>query len=177
MHNAARQKEKAIEAARVLNNMLLDLVTGTQALNIYDLPTVSEKGDRKVRTGLDRMAISHLVVSLHKWIEFYDWYKAYIPAEEKNICRSLCARVKAKGISDFRHKVVGHLIDDATERPLTSEEIDARLRKILGEDPRSFFRWINDPREKAYPSTVVSITEHVRDRIREQYDLSDQEIV
>ena len=127
--------------------------------------------------GLNRMAISHLVVSLAKWTEFYRRYRAILPADLCDVCLALHDQIITRGIIDFRNRVVGHLIDDDTKRPLTSREIDERLERIIAGDREDFLRWINNPAANTFPHSVVAITEHVRDRLCREYRLRDEEIV
>ena len=88
--------------------------------------------------GLNRMSISHLVVSLAKWTEFYRRYRAILPADLCDVCLALHDQIIARGIIDFRNRVVGHLIDDDTKRPLTSREIDERLERVIAGDREEF---------------------------------------
>jgi hypothetical protein len=171
------QRQRAIEAATLLNNFILDLVVGTQALTIFDLPNIAPSVTHAVRVGLNRMAISHLVITLAKWTEFYRRYKAILPEDVRSECRILNEKITSRGIINFRNTVVGHILDGNRNRPLTSQEVDQRLEQILGGNHEEFFLWINNPQYNSFPHTVVSILEHVRDKLRSQYQLRDDEIL
>jgi hypothetical protein len=60
---------------------------------------------------------------------------------------------------------------------LTSREIDERLERVIAGNREDFLRWINNPAANTFPNSVVAITEHVRDRLRLEYRLRDEEIV
>lgn len=171
------QRESAIEAASLLNLFLLDFIIGTRGLEIYDLLGVESRVPSSVVIGLNRMALSHLVVTLSKWTEFYRRYKAILPDDVRDECRALNKDIVARGIVSFRNTVVGHICDKDTGRPLTSHEIDERLERIMAGQGQDFLRWINNPTDNTYPCSVVAITEHVRDRLRDEYRLANDEIL
>lgn len=167
---------RAIEAARLLNSLLLDFIIGTRGIEIFDSPAIEPSVTPTAAIGLNRMAISHLVVALAKWAEFYRRYRAILPADVGEACLTLYQEVTARGVVEFRNTVVGHILDDATKRPLTSHEIDERLQRVIAGEREDFLRWINNPANNIFPHSVVAITEHVRDRLRVEYQLSDEEI-
>ena len=177
MPNAYNLRERAVEAVRLLNSFLLDFVVGTRGLEIFDCPAIEPSVSRTTAIGLNRMAISYLVISLAKWKEFYRHYRAILPADVRDACLSLHDQVIARGIVDFRNTVVGHIFDDGTKRPLTSREIDERLERVIAGDREDFLLWINNPVGNTFPHSVVAITEHVRDRLRNDYGVRDEEIV
>ena len=174
--NTYDPKERAAEAGRLLNSFLLDFIVGTRGLEIFDCPAIAPSVSRTMAIGLNRMAISHLVVSLAKWTEFGGTGRI-LPADLCDVCLALHDQIIARGIIDFRNRVVGHLIDDDTKRPLTSREIDESLERIIAGDREDFLRWINNPAANTFPHSVVAITEHVRDRLCREYRLRDEEIV
>jgi hypothetical protein len=170
-------RERASEAARLLNNFLLDLVVGTRGLDIFELPQIQAGMTNAIAVGLNRLAISHLVVTLSKWAEFYRRYRAVLPPDVRDVCRSLHEEIERRGIREFRNKVVGHILDSSTNRPLTTREIDARLEQIFAGDRDHFMCWINNPDDNSFPNSVVGITQFIRDRLRSEYGLTDEEIL
>lgn len=170
-------RERVVEAARLLNYFLLDLVVGTRGIEIFDHPAIAPNVTHSIAIGLNRMAVSHLVVTLSKWSELYRRYAAVLPTDVRDACRTLNKQIEGRGIVNFRNTVVGHILDDKTQRPLTPQEIDIRLNHAVGDDLAHFIRWINDPQGNSFSLTVVAITEHVRDRLRTDYGLRDDEIV
>lgn len=170
-------RERAAEAARLLNYFLLDFIVGTRGIEIFDHPAIAPNVTHSIAIGLNRMAVSHLVVTLSKWWELYRRYAAILPTDVRDVCRTLSEQIEGRGIVNFRHTVVGHILDDETKRPLISQEIDIRLNHAAGDDLAHFVRWIHDPQGNSFPLTVVAITEHVRDRLCADYSLRDNEIV
>lgn len=159
-------RERAVEAARLLNYFLSDFIDGIRALETFPKFEPS-----RVATALNRMAISHLVVALSKWTEFYQRYRAILPNDVRAQCSNLHGQIMARGVMDFRNTVVGHILDKATNQPLTSREIDERLERVIGGDRDAFLRWIYDPSNNRFPCTVTAITRHVRDKLCTVYNL------
>jgi hypothetical protein len=69
--NAFNQRERAVEAVRLLDYFLMDLITGTRILGIFESPALASKITPHMGVALNRVAISHLIVTLSKWTEFY----------------------------------------------------------------------------------------------------------
>lgn len=65
---------KAIEAYRILNDFVGDLVAGTRGLEIFELPGFASQIGANTQLVLRRMCLSHLVVTLSRWSELYDRY-------------------------------------------------------------------------------------------------------
>jgi len=169
-------RTKAIEAFRILNDFVGDLVAGTRSLEVFESPGFASKIGVSTHLVLRRMCLSHLVVTLSKWAELYDRYKAVIPSETREACLKLRKEIDTRGIRDFRNTVVGHIWDSELKRPLTRSEVDTRLAKVLGGDQQTFLTWINNPADNVFPKTVVAICEAVREGIRAEHGLNDSEI-
>jgi hypothetical protein len=169
-------RPKAIQAYRILNDFVGDLVAGTRSLEVFESPAFASKIGANTQLVLRRMCLSHLVVTLSKWAELYDKYKALIPSQTRAACLELRKEVEKRGIRDFRNTVVGHIWDSKVRRPLTRAEVDTRLALVLGDSQQSFLTWINDPAGNVFPKTVVAICEAARERIRAEYRLNDSEI-
>jgi hypothetical protein len=170
-------RERAVEAARLLSYFMVDLIVGTRGLEILDNPAIAPHVTANMMVGLNRMALSHSLVTLAKWAEFYRRYAAILPSDVRSACKQLDREMKTRGVVAFRNTVVGHILDKATQRPLTSREVEERLQKVMAGDRADFFRWVNDPAGNTFPASVVAIIEHVRDRLRAEYRLGDQEIL
>lgn len=123
-------RPKAIEAVRILNDFVGDLVAGTRSMEVFESPGFSSKIGANTQLILRRMCLSHLVVTLSKWAELYDSYKAVIPSETRAACLKLRKEIDARGIRDFRNTVVGHIWDSELKRPLMRSEVDTRLAKV-----------------------------------------------
>jgi hypothetical protein len=170
-------RERAVEAARLLNYFLVDLIVGTRSLEIFENPAIASRVSSSMAVGLNRMALSHVMVTLAKWAELYKRYAAILPTDVRAACQELNQEIHARGVVDFRNKVVGHILDNSTKRPLTSREVDDRLERVIAGERAAFSRWINDPAGNTFPTSVVAITEQIRDRLRAEYNLQDQEIL
>jgi hypothetical protein len=167
---------KAIEAFRMLNDFVGDLVAGTRSLAVFESPGFASKIGENTQLILRRMCLSHLVVTLSKWAELYDRYKAVIPNGAREACLGLRKEIDARGIRDFRNTVVGHIWDGTLKRPLMRSEVDARLAQVLGDSQQSFLAWINNPLCNEFPKTVVAICAAAREGIRAEHGLNETEI-
>ncbi len=167
-------KSQAIEANRLLNDFILDLVTGTRSIEIFELPAIKGRSTEAISVGLFRMALFHILITLSKWTEFYDRYKSIIPDELKDVCRALRKKIQHLAIRDFRHRYIGHVWDKKKGRPLLKEEIDVYFSEGFGE-MADFIHWVNKP-GAVYPETVVSICESLRDSLRSTYEITDKDM-
>jgi len=167
---------KAIEAFRMLNDFVGDLVAGTRSLEVFESPAFASKLGENTQLILRRMCLSHVVVTLSKWAELYDRYRAVIPNGQREACLSLRKEIDTRGIRDFRNAVVGHIWDDTLKRPLVRSEVDERLARVLGDSQQAFLAWINNPVSNDFPKTVVAICEAARESIRAEHGLNDAEL-
>ena len=151
-------------------------MAGTRSLELFESPGFASKIGVNTQMILRRMCLSHLVVTLSKWAELYDRYKAVIPSEARAACLELRKEVRTRGIREFRNTVVGHIWDSKLKRPLMRSEVDKLLAKVLGDDPLGFLIWIHNPADNVFPETVAAICEAVRESIRREPGLSDREI-
>lgn len=167
-------KTKAIEATRILNMLLLDLIVGTRSLDIFN-KILTKKPWGKAEPGMIRMCHYHFLFALDKIVEFYDCYHLIIPVDCKKEYKGIVRQINKKGIVEFRNKYVGHIRNRDTGRPLDVKELETYLTRIYGESEEIFISWIND-HKNVFPSTVVSIVEYTRDGIMEKYSVSDEDI-
>ncbi len=74
-------KFKAIDAYILLNDIVADLVIGTRSYeHLINILSKVER-DKSYEVGITRMCSFHVILSLTKYIEFYDHYKNFIPKE------------------------------------------------------------------------------------------------
>ena len=123
------------------------------------------------------MCISHLVITLSKWAELYDLYVAIFPSDVRDVASKLKRELDRRHVRSFRNTVVGHVRDAKLGRPLTADEIENRLKSVIGDSLESFQGWINNPAKNVFPETVVAICEHIRDRIAEDNGLGPNDLV
>jgi hypothetical protein len=130
-----------------------------------------------VMVSVQKICVSHLVLGLSKFTEFYKQFRRVIPSEYVGTCKALAAEIERKGVVKFRNKCVGHIWDDEQQRPLIHSEILTRIAQVTGGDMPGFLNWINNPEVNEFPSTVVSVVETVRDALRSKYSISSDEII
>ena len=171
------RRERASEAARQLNEFIMDFVVGTRALEIFEQPQIQPRLSDRLARGLNQMAMTHIVIALAKWVEFYREYKAILPRDVRGACKTIYKEIKRRKIPEFRNAVVAHLKEKQTGRPLSSVEINRRYIELIEDDPDRFRLWVNNPKDNSFPNTVVGVTEYTRDRLMSEYGLSNQEIV
>ena len=162
---------RAREAYRLTNEFVLDLIVGTRVTELYEHPAMKTKIGDAMSIGLTRLVVSHLVITLSKWSEFYRRYKAVIPMDVRDACLQTSRDIERRGIVRFRNRVVGHVWDNELQRALTRSEIQSEITSIIG-DSDAFSLWVNNPHKQVFPTTVVSVAERARDRIETEYGFS-----
>ncbi len=164
------------EAFRLASDLMMDLVAGTQTYYILARRFDEVPTPEHLRTAITRLCLFHTIITLSKWTELYDRYKAIIPMDVRDTAKNLRNEIDKRGIVAFRNKVVGHIWDDELHRALTNEEVQDRLDVITKSNVAGLFAWINDGRLEDNPNTAVGMIEIVRDRIRDEYGLSDADL-
>lgn len=165
----------AIQAYRILNDFVGDLVAGTRSLEVFESLGLPQGLGPTLSWFYGGCAFP-TSVTLSKWAELYDRYKAVISHETREACLEPRKEIERRGVRDFRNTVVGHIWDSKLKRPLMRAEVDARLAQVRGDSQQSFLAWINDPAANVSRKTVVAICEATRGRIRAEHDLNDSEI-
>jgi len=153
---------------------MLDLVTATQAFRTLRAAQVERPADEPVRIGINRLCLFYVILTLAKWIEFYDRYAVLLPADVRDAAKDLRNEVERREIRRFRNNVVGHIWDDEENRALTNTEVEHRLAGITGGDVAAFMNWVNSGGDNP-PDAPVSVME-VKIRLVEEYELSYDEI-
>ena len=162
------QRAVAVDAVDTLNDFVGDFVSGVMLLRDYSARYHAGSVIRELMVSVQKICLSHLALSLAKFVEFYERFHMIIPSQHRDIAKGLVRSIKQKGIVHFRNKCVGHIWDKDLGRPLAHSEIMTRLKQIAGNDSDAFLRWINDPEANIYPTTVVSIVETIRDDLMAQ---------
>jgi hypothetical protein len=172
----APNRARAVHAAGVLNDFIGDLVGGVRVFLDYDSLYRGQRIPLETMVSVQRITLSHLVLTLAKFVEFYDRFKTIVPAQHQDACKELARSIRSRGIVEFRDKIVGHLWDEKARRPLLHSEIMERLQSMTNGPLLEFLAWITDARNQ-YPKTVVSVVETVRDTIAVEYSLTRKEII
>ncbi len=171
-----KTRQDAIYAFQILNYFVGDLVTASQIRRLFQSSIITSKVSPATIDCANRMCLSYLFLTLVKWTEFYDRFHHVIPADCRADCKSLLKEVDRRDIKRFRNTFVGHIWDTKHGRPLTNPEIEVAVTAIVEGDKDAFSTWCNDHKGNVYPVTVVSIVEHTRNRIREEFALTDREL-
>ena len=138
-------KDRAVEAWRILNAFVGELIAGTRSVELYESSGFKRGATPNVLRECVKMSISYLFITLTKWAEFYEKYHQVIPKEVRPACRELKKEIERRGIVRFRNHVIGHIWSKKHKRPLGKEEVEQSLRQVLGDDENAFFLWVNNP--------------------------------
>jgi len=170
------KRQDAIHAFHILNYFVGDLVAASQVRRLFQSPDVTSKVSSTTVACVNRMSLGYLFLTLDKWTEFYERFRHVIPDDCRSECKSLFKEVRRRKIKGFRNTFVGHIWDKKRGRPLTEIEIEAAVDAIVDGDQEAFSTWCNNHERNEYPDTVVSIVEHTRDRLREDFKLTQAEL-
>ncbi|HZR04535.1 MAG TPA: hypothetical protein VFA61_01750 [Candidatus Udaeobacter sp.] len=170
-------REKAVHAADILNDLIGDLVGGTMLFRYWITEFQAGRVPETLMVNVQKICVSHLVLGLFKFTEFYQRFNQVIPQEHSETCKALLAEINRKGAAEFRNKCVGHIWDNEQQRPLIQSEIMTRLDRLTGGDMPGFLNWINKPTPDESPSTVVTVVETVRDALMSEYSISSDEFI
>lgn len=169
------ERSRALDAIRLLDRLLIDIVVGTRSLDIFESLNLKNTIQPVVFDGMRRMSHSHTLLGLSKFIEFYRTYHDLIPPACRTPCKNMMKIIESKKICDFRNKYVAHVIDEGTGRPLNLNELEDYIGAIFGQDETSFIRWVND-QESVFPTTVVSVFQNTRDEMMKENGISKGEM-
>jgi hypothetical protein len=123
------------------------------------------------------MCLSHLVLAFAKFGEFWKHYHQLVPDAHRAHGKAMLKAIRARKIEDFRNRCVGHIWDNERKRPLAQSEVMNSLSVMASPDFDSFLNWINSPTANAYPSTVVSVVEAIRDAIAAAHGIQPDEVI
>ena len=163
-------REKSLEAVRLLNSFIGDLIAGVRIMDLPDnVPGLTSATANSIR----RMCLSHLVLTIYKLEEFYKKYKRVLPEEAKEVWKRLYIEIKRRGIRSFRNEYVGHIWTKNGKRPLLPDEIDTALESIFDSTTGEFLLWINNPDNNHIGESIVGTVEDTRDLIMKRENIPD----
>lgn len=165
------------DAANILNDLIGDLVAGTNIFMDYHKRYVLNEFQIEQMAAVQRMCFSYLALSLCKLMDFWKHYNSLVPDPYRDDLKRLNTIIEKRGVRDFRNKIAGHILDEKLKRPLLNSEINVQIEKLIGNDVDGFIYWINNPIDNTYPNTIVSIVEIIRDAITKKYALSPSKII
>ena len=169
-------RERAVEASRILNDFIADLIDGTRSFEYFNTTKFKAGATNQVLRGYNKMANSYIFLTLAKWIEFYDRYHVVIPQKLRATCKKMRNDLDNRGVKKFRNEVVGHIWSRKHNRPLLIGEIEELENKITNGDANRFLRWINEPDNNCFGTTIVGTSEVVRNEIMNKWSLSKHEL-
>jgi hypothetical protein len=156
------------DAVSILNMLILDTMVGLRSLDIFGAIDDKSPLSANMRAGLTRLSTTHLVLALAKWMEFYERYKHLIPERTAANTKTVYNNLKRRGVRDFRSKVVGHIWDEDVGKPLSEDDTQEWLARVIGPDEAAFNRWIYNPGATDRRSDLVGLSEEIRDALRKE---------
>ena len=70
-----QKRDKAVQAVDVLNDFIGDLVGGTNLFRYWESKAEKVRVPKDVMLNVRKICLSHLVLSLHTFVEFYKRFK------------------------------------------------------------------------------------------------------
>lgn len=171
-----RIRERAIDAVDILNDLVGDLITGTNVLRDYRAQYQDNKLPKELMVGIQKMCISHLVMGACKFIEFFERFHDILDADDRNDAKALVREFNNRGISEFRNTVVGHIWDKKKGRPLVLSEIIQHLDRLTRKDLGAFLDWINKLEVHQRPDSVVGTVEKIRSNVVVAHSIQPDEV-
>ncbi len=173
----APDRENAIDAVDVLNDLIADLVSGTNVFVDYRQRFKSGSFRIEQMVAVQKMCFSHLALSFCKLLEFWEHYQQLVPDKHRGDLKSVNSEIKRRGVKEIRNKVAGHIWDKKLKRPLRHSEIMAQLEAFIGKHADDFLGWVNNPEDNTYPNTILSVVETIRDAIAQEHAINPNEII
>lgn len=169
--------DRATDAVDLLNDFIGDLVTGVMAFREYDQQYRAGHIPWNMMVAIQKMCLSHLILTLAKWLEVHKRYHDIFSSDTAPVCRELNKEIRRREIPEFRNKCIGHIWDKNTGKPLLQSEIMERLGRVTDGSLWNFLAWLNDPNDNSYPNTVVGIVEKIRNDLASEYGLSPSDVI
>ncbi len=174
--NKIIQKNKSIEACKILNEINVDLEIGVECIENFNVEFKNKKFDKIGAISRSRLCLFHIFLALYKLMEFYNKYKQNLPYKTKSEFKELFKALRQKKVNVFRNKYIGHIWDTDTGKPLTFDRIDEYVKIIMGQKHQDFIRWISLNKENTFPSTVTSIIQMTIDEIMAENDINENDL-
>ena len=168
-------RDKAAEAARLLNDLWWDILAGDgtfQILEDYQIPIRSEEH----LIGIQRMIFFHLAMVLCKLSEFHRHYSRHLSPECRSWLKDLNAEVERRGIRDVRNTVIGHILDKDSRTPMTREMVDQFFTRAVDHDGEQFYCWMRNPGKPGDLDTVMGRVKWLIDEIMREHELTASDL-
>lgn len=170
-------RELAIDAVDVLNDLMADFAAGTLVFLDYHQRYKAGEFRAEQMSAVQKMCLSQIALGCAKLFEFREHFHSVVPEEHRDSLKSLNHELKRRGVKEFRNKVAGHVWDKDHHRPLRHSEIMAKLEILTDGHLGNFLRWVNNPAGNTYPETIFGIVEILRNSMADAYGVQAQEVV
>lgn len=173
---ADTDRNTILDAIYVLNDIFDNLVAGTMVFDRYQSRYESGGLTQPGIVAVQKMCVSHIVLGLSKFLEFWEYYHHLVPDEMRPEVKATVSKLQSQDLRRFRNTVVAHIRDKKLGRTRTQFEAIELLNRISDNNPKAFLTWINSPNDNVYPKNLVSIVESLRDHLREEHSISANEV-
>lgn len=171
------QRASALDAVDILNDLIGDFVAGTRVLADHHHDYRASRISEEQMSAVQKMCVSHLVLSFAKLLEFWKHYHQLVPAKHRDELKALNAELRSKGVERFRNTVAGHIWDRKRQRPLRHSEIMQELNVLIGGKLSDFLKWVNNPQGNGHAKTVLGVVESLRDSLVAEYRIRAEEVI
>jgi hypothetical protein len=183
---AAIDRDKAIEAVPLLNDLWSDIFAGDGLFQLLEEHKIRFNSEAHLGY-VQRMVFFHLAMALCKLAEFHKHYTRYLPDECRPWLRDLNAEVERRGIREMRNKCIGHILDESTGAPLTPERINEMFARAVGvqgeirveeveQKSEQFYRWMRNKDSPGDLDTVMGRVMWLRNQIMQEHALSASDV-
>ncbi|MCF6282078.1 MAG: hypothetical protein L3J28_07685 [Candidatus Polarisedimenticolaceae bacterium] len=169
-------RNSILDAIYVLNDIFDYLVAGTMVFDRYQMKYESGEFSQPGIVAVQKMCVSHLILGLSKLVEFWEYYHHLVPDELRPEVKATVSKLRSRDLKHFRNTVVAHIWDKKLKRTRSQFEAIDQLNRISDDNPKAFLSWLNNPSGNVYPKNLVSIVETLRDRLREEHNISAEEV-
>lgn len=169
-------RNQAIEACQILNDLIGDFVVSTQTIELYANKNIKPLMTAGYKIAATRLCVFQIVLSLSKILEFNSHYRSFVPNEMSDCWKIMIKEINSRGVKNFRNTLVGHIWNNQMKRPILKKEHDEFENQLYRSDFNGFLLWINNPNDNTFPKTVISIVETAKKKIAEDYKIDDSEI-
>lgn len=94
-----------------------------------------------------RMCMSWLLLTCTKVEELWKTYGAFASDETTSMMRSSLKEMQRRGVFSLRSKAIAHAIDKETGRPISPEELQEAIFRMMDDDWMGFFHWLRQPED------------------------------
>lgn len=170
------ERNSILNAIYVLNDIFDALIAGTMTFDSYQKKYESGGFSQPAIVAVQKMCVSHIILSLSKLVEFWEYYHHIVPNDLRPELKTTVSKLQNQDLRHYRNTVVAHIWDKKQNCTRTQFDAMEQLNRISGNNPREFLLWLNDPSGNVYPNNLVSIVQTLRDRLSEEYGAPAEEV-